>query len=148
MADEKPKATIEKIVINSNVEWELAIAGIAELKRALDTEIENLRTKPEIKNAYSPITWAKLCRQVHHVTDGMTSVRLSIEGMTSEQVQATTGIHRLRVAAFKAVNTRWVKAVRHTIEIRWAKAEERIRDIAWLKSIGISVEDTTAVTNE
>jgi hypothetical protein len=145
---EKPKVTVEKIVVSPKVEWDLAVAAIAELKAVLDFEIESLRAKPEIKNAYSPITWHKLCRQVLHVTEGMAAVRLSIDGWDAGQIQAMTGIHQSRTAAFKAWNTRWVRAIRHTIEIRWAKAEERIRDIAWLKSIGISVDDTTAVTND
>lgn len=142
----KEKLTVEKIAVSSTVEWAQAQNGVAELKRLLDVELDRLQANPEIKNAYSPITWIKLCRSIHHLTEGMTAVRLSTEGMTAQQISAGTGIGVLRIGAFKAWNTRWLKAIRHTIAIKWAKAEERLADIAFLRSVGIAVEDAAPNT--
>jgi hypothetical protein len=141
------KVTVEKIVVSATVEWAQAQTGVAELKRVVDVELDRLQAIPEIKNAYSPITWLRLCRSIHHVTEGMTAVRLSTEGMTAQQINASTGIGVSRIAGFKAWNTRWLKAIRHTIAIKWAKEEERLADIAFLRSVGISVEDAV-VTHE
>jgi hypothetical protein len=141
MATEKSKLKIEKIAINPGIEWATAQAGVDQLKRLLDTEIHHLSQSPEIRNAYSPITWTKLCRTIHHVTEGMAAVRLATEGKSTSDIHAITGIGHQRIAAFRAWNTRWVKVIRHYLTIQWRHEEERRADIHFLRSVGIAVED-------
>ena len=112
-----------------------------ELSKVLSLEIGHLQDRPDIRDAYSPITWLKLCRYIQHATDGLTSVRLATEGHDTKTISEMTGIHPGRIAAFKAWNTMWLRAVRHELTIKWRKAEERIADITFLRSIGISVGD-------
>jgi len=139
--DKKEKVQVEKVEISPAVEWEKARAGIEELRRLLDSEVIHLSQNSDIQNAYSPITWAKLCRQIRHVTEGMMAVRLATEGKPTAVIEAMTGIHPARIGAFKAWNTRWRKAIKHYLTIQWRKQEERKADIAFLRSIGIAVED-------
>jgi len=136
---------VEKVEISPAVEWEKARAGIEQLRRLLDSEVIHLAQNSEIQNAYSPITWAKLCRQIRHVTEGMMSVRLATEGMPTATIEAMTGIHPSRIGAFKAWNTRWRRAIKHYLTIQWRKREERLADIAFLRSIGIAVGDVSEI---
>jgi hypothetical protein len=145
MADRnKENMQVERIEISPAVEWQKARAGIEELRRLLDSEVIHLAQSDEIKNAYSPITWVKLCRAIRHVTEGMTAVRLATEGKPTAVIEAMTGIRPSRIGAFKAWNTRWRKAIKHYLTLQWRKQEERTADIAFLRSIGIAVEDESA----
>ena len=137
----KEKVKIEKVEISATVEWGNANLGVKELQRLLEAEVTHLQSNPGIRNAYSPITWVKLCRSIKHVTEGMTAVRLSVEGMSASEINEATGIATRRIGAFKAWNTVWKKAVNRYMTLKWRKAEERSADIAFLISIGISVDE-------
>ena len=145
MEDNKQEKIQERVEISPAVEWQKARAGIEELRRLLDSEVIRLSRNSDIQNAYSPITWVKLCRQIRHVTEGMMAVRLASEGKPTAVIKAMTGIRTARIGAFKAWNTRWRKAIKHFLTIQWRKQEERIADIAFLKSIGIAVEDESEI---
>jgi len=145
--NEREEVQVEKIEISPAVEWEQARAAIEQLRLILDSEVEYLANSDDIRNAYSPITWVKLCRQIRHVTEGMTAVRLATEGKSTPVIGAMTGIHPARIGAFRAWNTRWRKAIKHYLTIQWRKREERMADIAFLRSIGIAVEGDS-VTSE
>lgn len=139
---EKEKLRVEKIAVRSDIEWDHARRGLLELKSLLDAEISALSSTAEIRNAYSPITWVKLCRYIRHATEGMTAVRLSTEGKSARAIAAATGMSTSRIAAFKAWNTIWRGQIQKFIELRWRKAEERRADIEFLRSIGIAVDES------
>ena len=90
---------------------------------------------------YSPRTWVKLCRQIQHVREGMTCVRLAVEGKSTAEIHRLTGIHTYRIGAFKAWNTIWKRAIDHVLTIQFRNERERQVDIAFLRSIGIAVQD-------
>jgi hypothetical protein len=135
----KPELKKEKIAINADVEWDVARQGINQLKNLLDAEITYLGTDSTVRNAYSPLTWVRLCRTINHLTEGMAAVRLATNGYTTSEIHTMTGISVLRIAAFRAVNTRWVRAIEHYLTIQWRRHEERHADIAFLRSVGIAV---------
>jgi hypothetical protein len=138
---DKKKVTTEQLTVSPAVEWDAAERGLADLQKALALEISQLQTHTEIRNAYSPITWLKLCRSIKHATEGMAAVRLSVAGKTNAEISESTGIKPPRIGAFKAWNTIYRKAIARTITLRWRKQEERLADIAFLRAIGIAVEE-------
>ena len=138
---DKKKATVEQLPVSPAVEWDAAERGLADLQKALALEINQLQTHTEIRNAYSPVTWWKLCRSIKHATEGMAAVRLSVAGKTNSEITDATGIKSRRVGAFKAWNTIYRRAIARTITLRWRREEERRADIAFLRSIGIAVEE-------
>lgn len=141
-ATKKEKLHVEKIAVRSEIEWDHAKRGLLELKSLLDAEISALSSTAEIRNAYSPITWIKLCQYIRHATEGMTAVRQSTEGKSAKEISAATGMSTSRIAAFKAWNTMWRGEIRKIIELKWRKAEERRADIQFLRSIGIAVAES------
>ena len=94
------------MAINPEIEWKTAEAGIEQLKRWFDDEINQFQTNPNIRNAYSPITWLKFCCSMRDVAEGMAAVRLATEGKTTQEIHALTGMPVPRIAAFRAWNTR------------------------------------------
>ncbi|SRR5260370_34470209 len=118
-AMDKKKVTVEQLPVSPAVEWDAAERGLADLQKALALEINQLQTRSEIRNAYSPITWLKLCRSIKHATEGMAAVRLSVAGKTNAEISDATGIKPLRIGAFKAWNTIYRKAIARTITLRW-----------------------------
>lgn len=98
----KEKLRTERIKALDQVDWLAAERGISDMIATLRTELADLRTNTAIQNAYSPITWVKLCRQIQHVRKGMTCVRLASEGKTTEEIGKLTGIHSHRIGAFRA----------------------------------------------
>jgi hypothetical protein len=145
MKKEKEKLKVERVKVSSEVEWKTAREGIEQLRQLLDAEIVTLDNNAQIRNAYSPITWSKLCRYINHATEGMMAVRLATEGKTTPEIAAITGMPTTRIAAFKAWNTIWKKAIDKFLTIKWRKQEERRADIEFLRAIGIKVEDESEV---
>lgn len=144
MSENKDKLKVEKIGVSAEVEWTAAKAGLDELHARLAAEITYLETTDAIRDAYSPITWVKMCRYLKHATEGMAAVRLSVEGKTAQEIHTITGIPTSRIGAFKAWNTIWKKSIAKMITIKWRKEQERLADIAFLRSIGISTGELEA----
>jgi hypothetical protein len=115
---DKKKVTVEQLPVSPAVEWDAAERGLVDLQKALALEISQLQTHNEIRNAYSPIIWWKLCRSTKHATEGMAAVRLSVAGKTNSEITEATGIKPRRVGAFKAWNTIYRKVIARTITLR------------------------------
>lgn len=132
----------EKIKVLDQVDWLTAERGINDMIATLRNELADLRTNTTIQNAYSPVTWVKLCRQIQHVREGMTCVRMASEGKTTEEIGKLTGIDSHRIGAFRAWNTIWKRAIERVLTIKFRNEQERQSDIEFLRSIGIAVNET------
>jgi hypothetical protein len=66
MANDNEKVQVAQLEISPTVKWEKPRAGIEELRRMLDSEVIHLAHCGEIRNAYSSITWVKLCCEIKH----------------------------------------------------------------------------------
>lgn len=140
-ADQPNKLTREYVDIDPEVEWCVAEEAIGNLQRMLSGELAHLAANEAIRNAYGPIAWLRLCRTVSHVIEGMAVVRLASAGATNDQIKEATRVDPLRIAAFKAVNTKWCKQLKRRIDIRWRREEERQREMEFLRSIGVLVRE-------
>jgi hypothetical protein len=135
------KKKLETLKVSPKVEWALGERAFLELSKVLSDEIAYLTSDVEIRNAYSPIAWARLCMGIRHLTQGMATIRLHCDGKTNEEIQNITGVARPRIAAFKAWNTQYKKSVHRALTIRGRNKAQRDADLAFLKSIGVSVLD-------
>lgn len=137
----KEKIKEEKMKVLDQVDWSQAQAAIGQMIDTLRGELDNLQSDTKIQNAYSPVTWVKLCREIQHVREGMTCVRLAVEGKRTEEISMLTGVHPQRIAAFRAWNTIWKRAIERNLTIKFRNEQELQADISFLRGIGIAVDD-------
>jgi hypothetical protein len=64
-----------------------------DLNHMLTDELAYLTKDVEIRNAYSPIAWARLCMGIKRLTEGMAAIRLHCEGKTNDEIVRKTGVH-------------------------------------------------------
>lgn len=139
----KQKPPIMDVVVVGSVEWAQARKAAYEMASVLSKEVSALNEVPQIKDAYSPVAWVNICRQLRVVTDGMITMRLLAENKTNKQIYEEAGIDPASVAAYKAWNTMYARnieqGIKRKITIK-AKTHAILQaDIDWLHSIGISV---------
>lgn len=140
---QKKKDVMDAVLVGS-VDWVLARQAAYRLAAALQGEVADLQELKGMGDAYSPMAWLAVCRQLQVVTDGMTVMRLLAQGKTSKDISAETGILAGSIAAYKAWNTMYAAAIdrqvnRH-ISIKGRNKVEQAADIAFLRSCGIAVE--------
>jgi hypothetical protein len=134
----KNQKYMDAVVVGS-VEWQTAREAAFRMAAVLHGEISALTEAEEIKDAYSPVAWTNICRQLRVVTDGMVTMRLLAEGKTNETITEETGIPNGSIAAYKAWNTMYSRQINRTIRLRMEKDRVRQADLDFLRSIGISV---------
>jgi hypothetical protein len=140
---ENKKGTV--LTVSARVEWPKAEAEFGRLRAILSDEIAYLMSDAELRNAYSPIAWVRLCQGVKHLTEGMAAIRLHCEGKTNEEIAATTGVNTRRVGAYKAWNTQYKRAINRTLRIKGRNKEQREADIAFLRAVGVAIIDEAEV---
>jgi hypothetical protein len=131
----------QTLMVSPKVEWALGEKAFQDLNKVLSDEITYLTIDVEIRNAYSPIAWARLCLGIRHLTQGMATIRLHCEGKTNKEIEAQTGVDVRRIAAFKAWNTQYKKSIHRALTIRGRNKEQRKADLKFLRSIGVSIVD-------
>src|ERR1700743_711786 len=138
MADQK-KEILDAVLLGS-IEWEQARLAALTMSTQLKGEIDALTDLSQIKDAYSPTAWVNICRQMKVVTDGMTSMRLLLEGKSSAEISRETGINGGSFAAYKAWNTMYKRdiqeGVRKIIQLKGRNKAEQEADAAFLRSCG------------
>ena len=143
MQTKKSKKSMDAVLLGS-IEWDQARAAAFDLTRKLGGEVAELKSLLQMQDAYSPIAWMSICRQLQVVTDGMTVMRLLAEGKTSEQITQETGIFPGSIAAYKAWNTMYSRSVSQSAErritLRGRNEAEQRRDADFLRSCGISLD--------
>lgn len=132
-------------VVVGSVEWQTAREAAYRMAAALNGEISALTEAEEIKDAYSPVAWANICRQLRVVTDGMITMRMLAEGKSNEAITEETGIGNGSIAAYKAWNTMYARLVNHKIRLRVENDKVRQADLDFLQSIGITARVQEAV---
>jgi uncharacterized protein YerC len=137
----KQKAKILDAVLEGNIEWATAREAAYRMANHLQNEVDNLTEVS--KDAYSPMAWISICRQLRIVTDGMTVMRLVGEGKTNEQITNETGIVVGSIAAYKAWNTMYrafiEKGLRKRVALKGRTDTERSADAEFLRSCGIAI---------
>ena len=140
MEFKKPRDTkkLMDAVLEGSIDWERARKAAFGMAAQLTSEVANL---DNIKDAYSPMAWISICRQLRVVTDGMTTMRMIAEGKDnatiSQQAQITIG----SIAAYKAWNTMYLKMLKQGIQrkvaIKGRTEREQNLDAEFLRSCGI-----------
>jgi uncharacterized protein YerC len=140
----KAKGKMMDAVLVGSVEWAQARNAAVEMTAKLRGEVDELDSLLALKDAYSPIAWLNVCTQLRVVTDGMIVMRKLAEGKSNHQITAETGIPSGSIAAYKAWNTMYARAVRigvsKRIKIKGRTAAEQAADIAFLRSCGIAFD--------
>lgn len=139
----KNKKVMDAVLIGS-VEWSKARDAAFKMAGELNGEVAELQKLTKIQDAYSPMAWFRICRQMQVVTEGMTVMRLLAEGKTPEQIAAETGITRGSIAAFRAWNTMYRNGIHKTVDrkikIKGRTEAEQQADADFLRSCGISID--------
>lgn len=138
---QKQASKESNVTVSNRVEWPLAEAEFERLHMVLTDEIAYLTSDAELRNAYSPIAWVRLCQGIKHLTEGMAAIRLHCEGKSNEEIAEATGVNTRRVGAFKAWNTQYKRAINRTMRLKGKTEEQRKADIAFLRSVGVSIID-------
>lgn len=140
----KKNAPVLDVVLLGNVEWSQARAAAFDLLQKLSGEIVDLNKLAATKDAYSPVAWMNICRQLQIVTDGMIVMRMLTAGKSPNEIALETGIAHGSISAYKAWNTMYTRALRANAERRVAvkghTKAEREADIAFLRSCGIALD--------
>jgi hypothetical protein len=121
------------------VEWKKARDAAERLTGMLADEVSYLTDGDKLKNVYSPIAWIRLCRAIATLTAGMAVMRLVFEGKTNDDIQQMTGLPRTIIAAYKAWNTMYSRAVRKVLAAKGKTEEQRKRDLEFLASNGVKL---------
>jgi hypothetical protein len=130
----------EQIAVVPKVDWNEAKIGLSQLYRELGDEIGKLIGSESVRNAYSPVTWWKICRYIEHITEGLMVVRLSNIGLSPTEIFRETGIVPNRTAAFRAWATRFKGDEGKSVTIDWRTDHERKKFIDLMDKIGIRRE--------
>jgi hypothetical protein len=141
MADKNTKSRSQTLKVSPRIEWSKGQEAFHDLNHMLTDELAYLTKDVEIRNAYSPIAWARLCMGIKHLTEGMAAIRLHCEGNTNDEIVRKTGVHAGRIAAFKAWNTQYKKMIDRKLTLRGKNKEQRTADLGFLRSIGVSIVD-------
>ena len=131
-------------VLLGSIEWSQARKAAIEMGRRLNGEVADLETLVQTKDAYSPMAWLNICRQLRIVTDGMITMRMLLEGKTPEQISSDTGILKSSIAAYKAWNTMYRehrdRHIGERIELKGRNEAEQRSDAQFLRSCGIGLD--------
>ena len=126
----KSKSQMMDAVLVGSIEWATARRAAIEMAAKLQSEVDGLNMQG--KDAYSPMAWLNICRQLRVVTDGMIVMRLLAEGKSNAQITEATGIPVGSIAAYKA----WK---RH-ITLKGRNDAERQADADFFRSCGIAID--------
>jgi|SRR6185437_6217310 len=142
---QKAKKMMDAVLAGS-IDWTRAREAAIAMTRSLRGEIDDLERVMEIQDAYSPIAWLNVCQQLRVVTDGMVVMRKLAEGKAAIQITAETGILPGSIAAYKAWNTMYLRAVNaqatRSIRLKGRTEAEQQRDIEFLRACGIAFDLT------
>jgi hypothetical protein len=141
MDEEQQTKKTETLTLSPKIEWNKGEEAFRRIHNVLSDEIAYLTADLEIRNAYSPIAWARLCMDIKHLTQGMAAIRLHCEGKNNKEIAAATGLSGNRIAAFKAWNTIYKKSIHRVLTLRGRNKQQRDADLEFLKSIGVSILD-------
>jgi len=139
----QPQEMMDAVLVGS-IEWDSARKAAFDMANGLRGEIAALEAMESgIKDAYSPIAWLNICRQLRVVTDGMIVMRMLADGKSNQEVTAATGILPGSIAAYKAWNTMYAASVQLTakkriVKLKGRNAIEQSHDAEFLRSCGIA----------
>lgn len=139
-------------VLVGSIEWSRARTAAIDMLESLSGEVAQLQRLASTKDAYSPIAWLNICRQLRIVTDGMIAMRMLSEGKTTAQICTETGILPGSVKAYKAWNTMYQQSISRNIQRRIAlrgrtEAQQKA-DAKFLRACGIALDLTPRDTTE
>lgn len=140
MAIRKKDELIDALLLG-NVDWEKARKAAYRMASQLTSEVATL---DNLKDAYSPMAWINICRQLRVVTDGMTTMRLIAEGKNNASISTEAHVTVGSIAAYKAWNTMYLQmldeGIQRRVPIKGRTHEEKNQDAEFLRSCGIEFD--------
>jgi len=148
MAIRKKDELMDALLLG-NVDWEKARKAAYKMASQLTSEVANL---DNLKDAYSPMAWINICRQLRVVTDGMTTMRMIAEGKNNATISIEAQVTVGSIAAYKAWNTMYLKmldaGIQRRVAIKGRTKQEKDLDAEFLRSCGIEFDVVPHIEKE
>jgi uncharacterized protein YerC len=145
----RKKDELMDALLLGNVDWEKARKAAYEMASQLTSEVANL---DNLKDAYSPMAWINICRQLRVVTDGMTTMRLIAEGKNNATISTEAHVTVGSIAAYKAWNTMYLRmlnaGIQRRVPIKGRTKQEKNLDADFLRSCGIEFDVVPHIEKE
>lgn len=123
------------------MDWEKAQKAAYKTASQLTSEVANI---DNLKDAYSPMAWINICRQLRVVTDGMTTMRLIAEGKNNATISLEANVTVGSIAAYKAWNAMYLKmlnaGIQRRVAIKGRTTQEKNLDAEFLRSCGVEFD--------
>jgi DNA-binding CsgD family transcriptional regulator len=125
-------------VANAKIELAIAELQARKLKQQLENEIEWLMAG-NLRNAYSPVAWVRLNREVLTALRGMQCMRLRAQGKSPAEIQGETGLSRQTIAAYTAWNTMYGRAIDRYLVARGKTEKQQETERKFLADCGVTL---------
>jgi hypothetical protein len=149
MMEIRKKDKLMDALLLGNVDWEKARKAAFKMASQLTSEVANL---DNLKDAYSPMAWINICRQLRVVTDGMTTMRLIAENKDNATISTEANVTVGSIAAYKAWNTMYLKmlnsGIQRRVAIKGRTKQEKNLDAEFLRSCGIKFDVVPHIEKE